>query len=119
MCYFSVGREVGQCCCKWRVPGKVCRLCNHSAAALWVWGAQDSSCVLSNSVRQIVCALLGCTVPARVMTASPQKPSFFNLLHCRNTAERAQKIAEALALKHAGPPALPHGGEGQYSPALY
>lgn len=38
MCYFSGGREVGQCCSKWstwRVPGRVCRLCNHSAAALW------------------------------------------------------------------------------------
>lgn len=61
------GERRGGWCSKWRVqyvegaqhpgrcpvPGKVCRLCNCSAAALWVWGAQTSWCVLSSPVRQI------------------------------------------------------------------
>lgn len=39
------------------VPGKVCGLCKRSAAALCVWGAEASRCVLSSSVKQAVCVL--------------------------------------------------------------
>lgn len=123
------GERRGGWCSKWRVqyvegaqhpgrcpvPGKVCRLCNCSAAALWVWGAQTSWCVLSSPVRQIAGVLwaalhvLEWWLPG--ITKNPSPTCSIAVIE----QKVHKKIAEALALKHAGAPALPNGGEVQCS----